>query len=742
MQEQSDAQLLREYAEHRNEAAFHEIVGRYTNLVYSSALRQVASSDLARDVAQSVFTDLAAKARSLVAKSAGEPSLAGWLYRGTRFAALNLLREDRRRQARERQAMEHFDPTTETAPEWDLVRPVLDEAMMDLSDEDREALLLRFFKSHDFRAIGQSLGVSDDAAQKRVSRALERLRAHLTSRGVTASMVALSTALSTHAVTFAPAGLAVSLSTAALAGTTTAAVTTTATAAKAIVMTTLKKTVIIATITVAVVTIFVFIHRSDSPPSANVAPNPQTKSPVAAKAPSDSIFWRRLESSRRAQKAVLSANEKLLDSLARLKIALYSAPVSGGPLNDPAHKILSEIPLEQRAAALEMVMQALHDSQRHICRRAIHLIPLIWPEGEAALPPLFDLVRNKSGDWPGLTTDALIAAVQVRSETDVIPELVLAAMQGSHRSQSELALQLPILTAQIKDSGAVFAANLQPFLNSADPDARLTAAQALAQLPGAKDNLVVTELAASLALNDGTRATTDKIRTSLDALFKMGAEARDAVPALLALAKENPELSDSAWVVLKAVAPDALKGINVPTPLPPHEGTSQAISQNLAAGTWTIQNAIDALKSPDLLLPTARALADYGPGAAEALPAMRQALEALAVTNLNAAIVLSAAIERLDPTQPKPLLLAWDILPALEGVRAEAQKANISEWDEALASLHERVPLGGLALNHNDVRRLAAELGRINPRLQQVFQAKLLGVDARFAVIFSTAAKP
>ena len=143
--------------------------------------------------------------------------------------------------------MQHFDPATDTAPDWDQVQPVLDEAMADLSDEDRDALLLRYFKNHDFRAIGSTLGVSDDAAQKRVTRALERLRTHLTSRGVTTTALALSTALAANAVPLAPAGLAAALSTSALAGTTLA---TAATVTKAIAMTTLQKTAIAATIAV------------------------------------------------------------------------------------------------------------------------------------------------------------------------------------------------------------------------------------------------------------------------------------------------------------------------------------------------------------------------------------------------------------------------------------------------------------------------------------------------------------
>ena len=117
MHEKSDAQLLREYAEHGNEAAFREIVVRHTDLVYSSALRQATSPDLARDVAQSVFTDLARKAQPLARTLDESASLLGWLYRSTRFAALNQLRDYRRRQARERQAMQNSDPNSETTPD-------------------------------------------------------------------------------------------------------------------------------------------------------------------------------------------------------------------------------------------------------------------------------------------------------------------------------------------------------------------------------------------------------------------------------------------------------------------------------------------------------------------------------------------------------------------------------------------------------------------------------------------------
>ena len=226
MQDKTDAQLLRDYAERGSESAFSELVRRHTAFVYSAAWRQVGSTDLACEIAQIVFTDLSRKASTLAGTFREESSLAGWLHRSTRYAALYHLRTDRRRLAHERQAMEQFlansesesDSDSGSAADWERIRPVLDEAMAELSDPDRDALLLRFFKNQDFRDVGAALGLSDDAAQKRVTRALEKLRVYLTHRGSTTTAAALSILLSANARQLAPVGLAGKISAAALAG--------------------------------------------------------------------------------------------------------------------------------------------------------------------------------------------------------------------------------------------------------------------------------------------------------------------------------------------------------------------------------------------------------------------------------------------------------------------------------------------------------------------------------------------
>jgi RNA polymerase sigma factor (sigma-70 family) len=249
MQTRSDAQLLRDYADHAHEAAFREIVARHADVVYSAALRQVSSPDLARDVAQSVFTDLARKASPVAKKLAENSSLIGWLYRSTRFAALNLIRDSRRRVAQERHAMEQLLINSETTPDWERVRPLLDEAMDELNEDDREALLLRYFKQLDLRAVGCALGVSDDAAQKRVTRAVERLRDLFAKRGTALGVGGLAALISANAVQAAPAGFSQTIAAVALtAGTTTAA-----TAAATITMNWLNIKSIAAIVTSAVV---------------------------------------------------------------------------------------------------------------------------------------------------------------------------------------------------------------------------------------------------------------------------------------------------------------------------------------------------------------------------------------------------------------------------------------------------------------------------------------------------------
>ena len=250
MQAKSDARLLRDYAEHGADSAFRELVTRHTSFVYSSALRQVEASAVAADITQGVFVDLARKAGSVSQALPPEASLAGWLHRSTRYAALNHLRDTRRRREHERQAMEQLLTNSDPAADWEQIRPALDEALDQLGDEDREALLLRYFKNQDFCAVGLALGVSDDVAQKRVSRAVERLREFFAKRGATVGAGGLVVLITANAVQAAPVGLVATISAAAVLAGTAVHTSTIIAVTKTIAMTTLQKTLITATLAV------------------------------------------------------------------------------------------------------------------------------------------------------------------------------------------------------------------------------------------------------------------------------------------------------------------------------------------------------------------------------------------------------------------------------------------------------------------------------------------------------------
>ena len=210
-----DQQLLRSYAADRSETAFGELVSRHVNLVYSAALRQTnGDAQLAQDVAQLVFAALARKAKSIPPNVV----LAAWLHRSTRFAARQLLRTERRRRAREQEAVSMDTSLSEPSLDWERIRPMLDQALDQLKRADREALLLRFFEQRSLIEVGVALGSNEDAARKRVARALDKLREFLVRRGVTTTAGALVAALSANAVQMAPAGLAATLTSTTLAG--------------------------------------------------------------------------------------------------------------------------------------------------------------------------------------------------------------------------------------------------------------------------------------------------------------------------------------------------------------------------------------------------------------------------------------------------------------------------------------------------------------------------------------------
>jgi RNA polymerase sigma factor (sigma-70 family) len=198
------AKLLDSYRSTGSETAFAELLQRYTNMVYSVAKRRVSDQSLAEEVTQTVFIRLAKSPPKLT----HDGELASWLHRTAVHVAIDVWRSETRRRTREEQSVAMQSPTIEEAKVWEDITPHLDEALSQLSEEDRQALLLRFFERKPMRDVGNILGVSEDAAKMRVSRALNRLRGQLVPHGIACSVAALGLLVTARSVEAAPANLA------------------------------------------------------------------------------------------------------------------------------------------------------------------------------------------------------------------------------------------------------------------------------------------------------------------------------------------------------------------------------------------------------------------------------------------------------------------------------------------------------------------------------------------------------
>jgi RNA polymerase sigma factor (sigma-70 family) len=201
-----DDLLLTQAAAAGSREALAAIARQYAGFVYHAALRQVRDPHLAEDVTQAVFVILQDKVRTLRPGTV----LHAWLFTTTRYAANNALKMRARRIHHERVAATMRPEKVEAgnaAPLEPDVAPLLDAALAQLRADDRSAVLLSFFAKKSWRDVGTAIGVSEEAARKRVERAIVRLRRFFVKRGVEVTGAAIVATMSTSADAAAPAAL-------------------------------------------------------------------------------------------------------------------------------------------------------------------------------------------------------------------------------------------------------------------------------------------------------------------------------------------------------------------------------------------------------------------------------------------------------------------------------------------------------------------------------------------------------
>lgn len=219
MNESNDADLLARFARSGSEEAFATLVHRHIHLVHSMALRHTRDAHQAEEITQAVFIILARKASSLGTNTI----LTGWLYETARLTAANLRRSEIRRSLREQEAFMRSTLNEPDPPAWSELSPLLDDAMAQLAEADRNAVLLRYFENKTLPEVGQAMGLEVRTAQKRVARAVEKLRGIFAKRGVVSTAALITAAISAHSVQAAPAALATTITATAVKGATATA---------------------------------------------------------------------------------------------------------------------------------------------------------------------------------------------------------------------------------------------------------------------------------------------------------------------------------------------------------------------------------------------------------------------------------------------------------------------------------------------------------------------------------------
>jgi len=203
----SDAIPLNAFVTERSEDAFRQLLEQHTDLVYSTCLRGLhGDRQAAEDATQAVFVILARKAASIRRPEA----LGGWLFQTARSVVASQQRQEARRRQREEKAMtaRREEETREVSGDpWDEIRPLLNQALAALAPAQQEAVILHFLQGKTQREVAEVLGITENAARKRIHTGLEALRRRFARQGVVVAAMILGASLSSQAVHAAPAGL-------------------------------------------------------------------------------------------------------------------------------------------------------------------------------------------------------------------------------------------------------------------------------------------------------------------------------------------------------------------------------------------------------------------------------------------------------------------------------------------------------------------------------------------------------
>ncbi|PYM10537.1 MAG: hypothetical protein DME18_16060, partial [Verrucomicrobia bacterium] len=465
---------------------------------------------------------------------------------------------------------------TDTA--WEQLSPLLDDAMNQLGEKDRLAVLLRFFQRKPMREVGQALGISEDAAKMRVARAVERLRGSFARRGVACPAAIIAAVLSEKTMQAAPVALVQSLGTATMmkaAGGVTVSFLI-INSLKFMARLNLKSAVATGIGLLVALNVGLYVYNASHrpiPKAASSQPN-RRKPPVATGGANTG-------QANVAQSSSSAVDPALTAALENLRAVLREP---WGARRRPDQKIRDALARfgPNRKAAVPVLMEALEQRDLGLQVSAAFGLQELGTDAAVALPELMALLRANRLAVLNDGFESLFAAIN--PGPNWISDLIDAIRQPNLMGRGRVANLIATLIQKNPGSETIYRPAVMALLQDPDPDARFYAAQALGKIPGAKETSAVPELISALkadALQDphhydpvfDPESSTTYIRKweqqqddmrRFEAVFGLesfGSDAKNAVPVLEEVANNttNTELHALALEAIGTIDPEKRK---------------------------------------------------------------------------------------------------------------------------------------------------------------------------------------
>jgi RNA polymerase sigma factor (sigma-70 family) len=635
-----DGELLRAYQSEKSEGAFTELVRRYAGLVYSTARRHLPESHFAEEATQMVFCLLVRKAPQLCNRA----SLAGWLHRATCLTATKLLRTERRRRAREREAVHMSDGDSVAEEVWTQLAPMLTDALNSLGERERLAILLRFSLRKPMREVGETLGISEAAAKMRVSRALERLRQFFSRKGIACSSTALALVLTEKSIEAVPTTLydKILASHAAGVGATVVAPSLSLCEALNLMANVTTKKVVLAALAAAALLssgllVFQSVHSSRdegnrTSPLANQAQKAEVRPGTVVRP------FGRANDRAETTPLVQAATEHLwtvLRAKPPLGVRMY-----------PSEDLVEAIGRFGRhaSAAFAVLHEAATDKDPEIRHRAIAGLGRVGASVPEAVTFLWSVLRS-----PDLGIEDRYSALASLHNTGLVPGDIPSLAALIPGADGNLKRYLPETIASIlehnSESGGALPDCVAALLKDPRREVRFDAARALAKANAKAEGFprILGELAAGLQGSDSGEQL-----MALETLTRVGPAAKPAVSALNAFAKgtDSQLLREIALRAIGAIEPSQRQQSPEIDQVLAKDEREEEWQRKFGSGDFSMDDLLTALGDRRWAVAAAVQLGQMGAAASETLPKLMQALSG---QDEGPREKIWAAIQKIDP---------------------------------------------------------------------------------------------